>query len=153
MVKDNIIFLDFDGVFILDDKPTPSCIKELNRIIRETNSKVVITSDWRNHETIDELKQLFVLWGVVVDIIGVTDNLWPIGGHIAFIERYRVDEINKYISQHNIKNYVIIDDLELYNSFYTKDNDRFFNTLFYKGITQETADNIIYFFNRDIWEM
>jgi len=144
-MNDNIIFLDFDGVFILDDIPTRSCIKELNRIIRETKSKIVVTSDWRNHETIDELNKLFKEWGVVAEIVDITDNLWPVGGHIAYIERYRVDEINKYISDNNIKNYVIIDDLELYNSFYTKDNDRFFNTLFYKGITKEIADKIIDF--------
>jgi hypothetical protein len=144
---DNIIFLDFDGVFILDDIPTRSCIKELNRIVRETNSKIVVTSDWRNHETISELSKLFTEWGIVAEIIGITDNLWPVGGNIAYIERYRIDEINKYLSTHDIKNYVIIDDLELYNSFYTKDNDRFFNTLYYKGITKDIADDIIDFLN------
>jgi len=144
-MNEKIIFLDFDGVFILNDIINKNCIINLNYIIKETNAKIVITSDWRNNRNRIELKRLFNDWGINGVIDGVTDNLWPVGGHISFIEKYRRNEIDKYIKENDgrIIDYVIIDDLELYNSFYTDKNDRFFNTLFYKGITKEIADKII----------
>lgn len=138
MKKENIIFLDFDGVFILNDEPCIQCIKNLNKIIRKTNSKIIITSDWRKYHKLDKLQFYFKEWGIKGDIKGVTVNLWPLDGHISMIEEYRRNEIKLFITNNNIKNHVIIDDLILYEN-----NENFFNTLFYKGITNEIAINII----------
>jgi len=142
-MNDKIIFLDFDGVFILDDIINETCIVNINNIINKTSAKIVVSSDWKNQHTIEELKILFKKWNIKGEIIGVTDNLWPEGGSLSMIEKYRCNEINKYISEFDITNYVIIDDLELYNGFYTEKNENFFNTLFYKGLTLEISEKII----------
>jgi len=139
----NIIFLDFDGVFILNDDISLYCVKNINKIIRETNSKIVISSDWRKHHTTIDIEKLFLKWGLKGEIIGITNNHWVLGSHLSYIEKYRRDEINEYILENKIKNYIIIDDLELYNGYYGEKNDNFFQTLFYKGITDDITLKII----------
>jgi len=142
-MKDKYIFLDFDGVFFINDVLCEDCVKNLNHIIKETDAKIIISSDWRKHHTLEQLNLFFIHWNIISDISGFTENLFPIGGSLSRIEDYRCNEIEKYIRDNRIENYIIIDDLELYNGYYRKKNDRFFNTLFYKGITNEISESII----------
>jgi histidinol phosphatase-like enzyme len=75
----NVIFLDFDGVLNhqlwykrrMDEVDTesivskypfyefdPESIKRLNRIVKETNSKIVVSSSWRIGQTPLSLQKL-----------------------------------------------------------------------------------------------
>jgi len=144
IMKENIIFLDFDGVFILNDVVDLKCVKNLNYIIRETNAKIVISSDWRNHHTINDLEKLFLSWGIKGDIIGVTERHGE--NSFMFLEHNRTEEIEKFRKDNDVSNYVIIDDLKLYNSIdtiNTKYDENFFNTIWYVGLTKSISEKIV----------
>lgn len=85
-----IIFLDIDGVlnrslppedinkYKSDEDEAPrslllmECIENLNWIIRETQSQVVLSTDWRQWCTIPDLQQQFEEAGFCGKIIGKT---------------------------------------------------------------------------------
>ena len=102
-----VLFLDFDGV--LTTKSTqfgygdPSCVRELNRITKMTNSEIVISSTWRFQglqQCIDNLRT----WGVVGDVIDCTPRLID-------IEATRGQEIHQYLKdKRNVSRFVILDD-------------------------------------------
>ena len=143
-MEEKIIFLDFDGVFILNDVVDPKSVKNLNHIIRETGAKIVVSSDWRNQCNIETLERLFKNWGIKAEILGITDK---IGDHsFMFLEKNRTKEIEKYREENNIDNYIIIDDLKLYNNKYDltpKYDDNFFETIWYVGLTKSISNKII----------
>jgi len=111
----NIIFLDIDGVlnnhhsladhvYIITEK-----CKMIERLCKETNSKIVISSTWRIGETLKSLQNFF--WRVGIDskyIISVT----PIDNSPDSI---RGDEITQWFELHPeslgfSSDYIIIDD-------------------------------------------
>lgn len=107
----NIIFLDFDGVLVpynsqdkrdywgalFDDQ----CVEVLRNIIFETQSKIVIISSWGNGLSLLSLK---IMWkfrkmpGTIFDRI--KNNSLD-----------RSEKIDKWINNHKINNYIIIDDM------------------------------------------
>lgn len=111
----NVIFLDFDGVlnnnqyfvnskdqspFILDDAK----MLLLKQIIDATNSKIVLSTSWREVWDLDlpithQLIDYFESFGI--EIYGKTEN----------IEYNRVLEIKNWITHHNVTNYCILDDI------------------------------------------
>jgi hypothetical protein len=111
---DNILLLDLDGVLII----TPShksdiihidgysdfdtnCVYCLNKIIDKTGYDIVLTSSRRFKTDIDKMNIYF-------------KNRNIKGGIIAYLPDYgnisRASEIEKFINENNIKNYLIIDD-------------------------------------------
>lgn len=103
-----IIFLDIDGVlnqlqrnYYLDDK----CIENLGILCKKLSATVVLTSSWRLGYTnlgkctpqIEKLKEKFCKYNI--KIVGRTKNLGN-----------RELEIQQYIKDNNISNYVVIDD-------------------------------------------
>ena len=119
MVK--IIFLDIDGVLInskcynlngikksgIRAEPDPKCIKNLNKIIADSNASIVISSTWRQyglHFCVEKLHG----WGVNAKVVGLTpvfkSNLISRG-----------EEIYEWLCEHkklDIETYVILDDDE-----------------------------------------
>ena len=117
----NIIFLDVDGVLnsinnlieVYNKTKKPhsgydypfdeNCLKNLQELVNETNSKLVITSTWRKEQKgretlLNELKE----YGLDKQVIGYTPVL-PNGNREA--------EIKKYLSTLQEKpNYIILDD-------------------------------------------
>ena len=96
----------------------------LNRLIRETNAKIVISSTWR-HAGIKYMKKVWELEGMEGEIIGVTPSFrGEIKGYTVprgcEIEHYLDEELNfghinwdreeqrKYMGV--VENYIIIDD-------------------------------------------
>ena len=86
-----VIFLDIDGVLNNDQHTEftngfkksavgdaqmqdPESVKVLNTIISKTNSKIVISSDWR-FMGLDKLIPILRQWGVDGEIIGETDQI------------------------------------------------------------------------------
>lgn len=141
-----IIFLDIDGVLVnraslrqasgLQAFADPKCVAALNRIIAETDAKIVVSSTWRRSGR-RFVTQKLRSWGVVGEIVGLTPIL-----NVANVERG--SEIQTWIHEHMrfssaIDSFVILDD----------DDDmlhlsaRLVQTVFEDGLTESDADRAI----------
>ena len=121
-----IIFLDIDGVLCVIESDakqafqrlakgegsSPSlnskCISVLNRIIKKTDAKVVISSSWRLHYPLENIKKALEKHGFVGEIIGATPNAWrhPEIDYVA-----RGNEIQQWLNEHpEVEKFVILDD-------------------------------------------
>lgn len=114
-----VIFLDVDGVLNSDeylDKTKEmsvdriekeidiNTIKLLQRAIKETGARVVLSSCWRNIKKGQKLKQLLASYEIVVD-------------STPFIDNIRGREIKEYLGEHkDIEDFVILDD-EIFDSY------------------------------------
>lgn len=141
----NTIFLDIDGV--LNDLNTEeniggiigiddSKLFQLSKIISETNSIVVLTSSWRigyckNPKTKmgQYLEEKLSKYSIqICDVVGSND---------------RGFEIKKYITDHNIENYIVIDD-EIFPDFDDEIISHLCKCNFYEnGLTEEIANKCI----------
>ena len=132
----NVIFLDIDGVvntLIIDTKPFKTdrgqisrdgfyyklnmpddgevsnrqAVMWLNKLCKETNAKIVITSTWRFGDNgLEKTKKALYNSGLLkeIEIIGETPRKYN-------YNNIRGYEIEEYLNQHpEIDNYVIIDD-------------------------------------------
>ena len=115
----NIIFLDIDGVLRTEksDKewslklklPIPEkryrnfskkSVSNLNFINSLVRCKIVVTSNWRLHGTLEELKETFRKQGVLLEVIDKTG-----------ISTSRGEEILEWLSINDgVENWVVIDD-------------------------------------------
>ena len=106
---DNILFLDYDGVVNTDynnfgQEPfNTDCINNVNRLCKEFNLKVVISSSWRDYPN-----HLDILYKSGLDkditVLGSTKQL----------DKSREDEIIDYLKDHiYIDKFVILDDCEM----------------------------------------
>ena len=145
-----IIFLDIDGVLNYHDcwarrenvgRGTSvwdnECIAQLNRIIKETSAKIVVSSTWRIHE--ESYKQVTDKMGIEGEFLGKTSHtLWR-----KMDNCQRGDEIGEWLKDHqdlNIEKFVILDD----DSDMSYLIDHLVQTEFMgKGLTKELADEAI----------
>lgn len=120
----SIIFLDIDGVlnnaFDADrhhfpDDPrgyfySPRCVDILNRLIKDSGAKVVVSSTWRLGRTLEEMQDVLKKIGVECDCIGLTPQLSHT--HLRGNEIYNWMESNKDLIGHHydFKRYIILDD-------------------------------------------
>lgn len=112
-----IIFLDVDGVLnsgkwieANQDKSfleliDPAAVARVNSLKEKTNAKIVISSSWRGQflnvaNGFEKLTEFFAKYGVT-DIVGMTPR---------FHGKRRCEEIQGWLNQHKIKNFVILDD-------------------------------------------
>lgn len=114
-----VIFLDVDGVlnsinklkevYQITKKPhsgknypfDEKCLNNLKDIVEATNSKIVITSYWKNNpESLEILFDKLEEYNLSKSVIGITPN-----------KAYRELEILEYLKNNpTITNYIIIDD-------------------------------------------
>lgn len=153
-----IIFLDIDGVlyttqhhnylslknekvrdksgFIFD----PESIKNFNKIIDETNAKIVITSTWRR-SGLESMKKLFKMRGLKGEIIDIT----PIST-LNDLYFCRGEEIEYWLTYNGIsEKFVVLDDNSLGENY-----DKwkgFFQTKMENGITEEIKNKVINYLN------
>lgn len=91
-----------------------SC-KALSQLISELDLKVVISSDWRKHYSIEEMKRIFAFNKIPSDsIIGETERI-PWGGGM---ERERMAEISTWVEKWESENgerlqWVAVDDMNM----------------------------------------
>ena len=103
--KQNVIFLDFDGVInIKADNfsasfENPDAIYYLNKLCLETKFNIVVCSSWREHM---DYKKFLYDSGLdkKIHILGKTENC----------NSGRAYEIKKYVEDNKIKKFIIIDD-------------------------------------------
>ena len=95
------------------------CVKVLNEILTITDADIIISSDWRNYYSLEELRDIFIINGVKKLPVGVTP-IYPTS--MSLLEKNRAGEILKYVEENDLTNWIAIDDLPL--SHWLK--DRFF---------------------------
>jgi hypothetical protein len=113
-----VVFLDVDGVlngdrFFADREPVvggelwteddldPSCIRVLNDLIQRSGACIVVSSSWRHHHSIDELRALFQRKGLIADIIDVTPRM---------AGEPRGVEIATWLAAYDTSQFVVLDD-------------------------------------------
>ena len=152
-----VIFLDIDGVLAttkqyftnrtkfreknIDAKelnlPYPwdkECVDVFNEILDATNAVIVLSSDWKHHWSLEEIDKVFKWNGVIKSPIAYTPNDSVSFGNLTM---NRAWEIEKYIREVGVDNYVVIDDLWV--NKYMKSNgseDRAFITRESEGLKQ-----------------
>jgi predicted metalloendopeptidase len=124
MNYNKIIILDLDGVLATDDcfknteikfgariyRWSTKCVQVLNEVINETDCEIVLSSDWRKHFTLPELKEIFEWNNVVKSPIAVTDQ------QVSSMSRHylnRINQIGRFLDNNEIKNWVCVDDMNL----------------------------------------
>lgn len=139
-----VLFLDIDCVINLDLGWCSESIETLHSIIEQTNAKVVISSDWKYEYTIDVLQNIFINAGIKAEIFDYTPDIIPKTGQS--LEKVRVDEINKYIRQNDVANYVAVDDMDLVSAGFPESH--FVQTRFSVGLKENgLRDTCIELFN------
>lgn len=106
------IFLDIDGVLVLDEAGEPhpehahpfdkKCVAALNDILNETNAIIVLSSTWKKVWDLKRLDFIFKFNGVVKSPLDITADLGN-----------REREITDYVQRKNVTDFVILDDMEL----------------------------------------
>lgn len=131
------LFLDIDGVFngtkfyldfkgkrkdIIDSEICEENIRNL-MLCLTPNMDIVISSSWR-HGRYDELLKRLSKFNFNGNIVGCTPNIIK-----NFKRVERGYEIESYIKEHDIKNYIILDDdcdmLEHQMPYFVRTNNRF----------------------------
>jgi hypothetical protein len=120
----NILFLDIDGVMLpfyknggifslfdstLEKFPV-NCVKALNRVIKETNCDIVISSDWRHHYDLKQLCAIFELNGIETYPIDITGY---VKGTLQNLEESRIQEIYNWLSNNTTDKWCALDDMKL----------------------------------------
>ena len=128
------IFLDIDGVICLDDGYDEKSIHNLNKLISIYSPKIIISSDKRLEFTSIALKKELISNGLLLNEFDITDSV----SSYKTIEEKRYLEINKYIKDNGVVNYIVIDDLNLQNYF----ENRFIKTSYSIGFTEDNINQI-----------
>jgi hypothetical protein len=153
-----VIFLDIDGVMnsgrnmhAQGGKALPfdrEAVRALEKILVETNARIVISSTWRINRTIDQLNQIFEQEGLPDWIVDTTplyvdenDKITTKSGVTLYRADARGKEICAYLEKNpDAANYVVIDDDSDMDGV---DQTRFFQTDFMQGLTLAMAEEII----------
>ena len=139
-----VIFLDHDGVVCLStewggrskkklkylkeypgtekvpvefrlDNFNKKAVNILNDILKQTGAEIVVSSDWKGHATLEELKEMYIKYGVIKSPIDVTPNHYF--GRYE-LEMTRCSEIKDWLEEHpEVTHWVAVDDLDLSEKF------------------------------------
>lgn len=99
-----------DSVF---DRFNTKAIGVLNEIISTTDCEIVISSDWRHHCSLDEMRELYRIRGIFKQPIGFTPY---IKSTEVELEWARATEIRNWLNTHDINNklkWCAVDDLDM----------------------------------------
>ena len=135
-----ILFLDHDGVICLStewggrfknkegldsifDRFNEKAVKILNKIIKETDCEIVVSSDWKYHATLKQMQELYKIRGILKSPIDYTNYIRP-PDDFRWIREYeheqsRCLEIKTWLKEHpDVTNWVAVDDMSLSNKYY-----------------------------------
>lgn len=121
----NILFLDFDGVLNTDSfrdlfgsQLNPFLVRNLVHLVVEGNFDIVLSTAWRHTMTIERMHQALACQGFrealsdeelsSLNIIGETDKIRG-----STPEHCRSIEILSFVSDHDLKHWVAVDDMNL----------------------------------------
>lgn len=109
------------------DNFNKDAIKVLNNILEKTDAEIVVSSDWRFHASLDELKQYYTSQGIIKEPISVTKRVDEIDRKMwerdfrnyAKLEQERAFEIKSWLKEHpEVSSWVAVDDLKMGNKQY-----------------------------------
>jgi hypothetical protein len=139
-----VIFLDHDGVVCLStewggrskkklkylkeypgtekvpvefrlDNFNKKAVDILNDILKQTGAEIIVSSDWKGHATLEELKEMYIKYGVIKSPLDVTPNHYF--GRYE-LEMTRCSEIKDWLEEHpEVTHWVAVDDLDLSEKF------------------------------------
>lgn len=144
--KENILFLDYDGVINIEPDnfsgyfENPEAIYFINKLCLENNFKIVVTSSWKSHP---QYVQFLHDAGLdqKVEIIGCTETSF----------KSREYEIKQFLADHpGIDKYLIIDDADFSPEMTSHLVQTAFRLGFNKLKYQEAIDKINKMNNKDI---
>jgi len=132
MKNNTFIYLDLDGVlattaqfyskkrheewncYSFDKK----CVKVFNEILKETNAKIILSSDWKTHYDLETMNRIFEWNGIITPITDFTPTLWGVKfTKLEELELCRAAEILHYVynNKYDFASWVAIDDLNLHD--------------------------------------
>lgn len=134
-MKENILFLDYDGVINIDHDnfsgylDNPEAIYFINKLCLENNFKIVVTSAWKsNPKYVNVLHEAGL--SKDIDILGCTKTSF----------KGREFEIKEFLEEHkNINKYLIIDDANFSKDF----EDHLVQTIYKFGFTKSKYEEAI----------
>ena len=140
--EEKYIFLDIDGVLMHYKKGPggrfvsygldPKCVGRLNRVLRVTGAKIVVSSCYRIGRSISQLQELLDSFGVKGTVAGKT------GGSDT-----RGLEIREWLDKTGAKAYAVLDD-ELDGASHVLGHYvQTENTVYGSGLTKKEADEVI----------
>ena len=115
----------------------------MNKILKETESSIVVSSTWRIGRSLEELQDLFNEVGIDGKVIGKTKILQE---RKNFEKIVRGTEIKMWMDENNFTgNYIIIDDD---NDMLPEQQPFFIKTSFWTGITEKNVEDSIKLLNK-----
>lgn len=84
----------------------------LNDVLLRTNAEIVISSDWKKHATLEEMKEYYKSQGVVKMPLAYTPSLKN-SENRNDLEDIRVTEIKQFLESNEVTSWVCVDDLNL----------------------------------------
>lgn len=160
----SIIFLDIDGVlathkqYMMNRKKfwdkndiakelripypfDPKCVKIFNEILDATGADIVLSSDWKEHFSLEDLDLIFKFNGVNKSPIDITTSEIASFGNQTMNRAFQIGE---YVTRNNITNYVVIDDLNVGKYMVITDEvHKFVLTDDFEGLKQLSIKNKI----------
>jgi hypothetical protein len=147
------IYLDIDGVLSLGSEIHPKMTKwgyvhrfnqkavnVFNEILEKTNADYVISSDWKDYYSLDDLKEIMVEYAKIIkppiDVTITFSNK-----NLQLLEMFRSKEILEHVDRIKPAKWVAVDDLDL--SFWIPGKHFVICTRFYEGIKQTGIKNEI----------
>lgn len=129
--ENNLLFLDFDGVFMVEGNDEADYLKRIEKLCENYNLKVVISSLWKR----DFNECLSILSPYNLNIIG----------HTTLEKLGRESEILEYLCTHPFKKFVILDDIKMCDL-----KDFAVHVDYRKGFTEEALNEAREVLNRQV---
>lgn len=125
--------VDYHTFFDDIDKWNRKAIKNLNKIVKKTDAKVVISSSYRTLKTLDEIQTQMNKAGFRYEVYDVVQN---------DVDKERGADIDDWLDNHEVEKFIIIDDhnhdfKDIFN------NKIFIKTGHKKGITKKIVKKAI----------
>lgn len=136
------IFLDLDGVLVVERRFTPEAISAFNMLCRYIQEDydlagelvIILSSSWRKDNSVEEINDIFKTMGIDKEVSDVTPFLNTIK---------RSDEILSFINENPCDYWIAIDDGGMFEL--EELGDRWYKVNPYTGMT---ADDILPIINR-----
>ena len=142
------LILDLDGVLIttppwkpdeiMEDnysKFNEECVKNLNSLLSLFPTSIWLSSTRRLNKTLEEFNQIFQTRKIKNSIEGFLPNNTDL--------KTRKQEVESFIKQNNLKNYLIIDDDKSLNELDSKIKKQLVQTTFLQGFNKEKLEESI----------
>ena len=110
------------------------CVDIFNELVESSDFEIVLSSDWKDHYTLDQIGEIFAHNGVKKSPTHKTGNrINSTSPHDLEINRYF--QVMDFVNEYNPDNWIVIDDLDL-GPFFDKDGngDKFFLTKSSEGL-------------------